>query len=585
MISLLTVFLLGLLSVRPAGPGAVDDSRGVKLPRTEASPLTVDTFDRKESAALFVGVRLFPYDKTLADVRYAVDAAIDLAFVLALDERVRLVEADRVVLALSGEPQKPESQRNLKRLIAAGAQVRAAGQVDILTALDEQARAVGERGVLVISFAGHGLSFDGTQYLLTATSVLRHRETAVSESKIRDIASKSAAGRTLILVDACRERLRDDQRNGDPDPRSAAPLMQAMAETRWQVVLSAAAAGQYAYDDDVRRNGVFTAAVIDGLQCEAATDEHGLITVDMLAQFVERRVLSWIRKNRDVEITQATQVTWDGHARIMPLAVCRRAASARQSECTIAIGSSPGGATVSLDGQDVGKTPLSIRLAQEQRGEVVLMKSGYRAATASVDCRRSEPVHLTLRPRAGMYQLLLSDDFRDNRNNWLLSSEPGASAQLKNGTYLLGSKDGGLTFTTVVPDMDPESDFAISVTARYLSGPKDSPFGLVWGAKPDHFWLFAINAQGNASVGAIDLKSGGAPVNDIGVVHPAIRTNGDTNRLKVVKSGDRLRFSVNDVVVYEMGPPPFWGPGIGLVTLDGPLIAAFNDIKVEGSRN
>lgn len=567
--------------MRAAEAGVVDDSRGAKPPSTEAVPLSADTFDRNESAALFVGVRLFPYDTTLATVRYAVDDAVDLAFVLALDERVRIVEAGRVILALSGEPQKPESQRNLKRLVAAGAQVRAAGQVDIFTALDEQARAAGKHGVLVVSFAGHGLSVDGTQYLLTATSVLQHRETAVSESKIRDIASKSAAGRTLILVDACRERLRDDQRNGDPDPRSAAPLMQAMAETRGQVVLSAAAAGQYAYDDDARRNGVFTAAVIDGLQCEAATDEHGLITVDTLAQFVERRVLSWIRRNRNVEIAQATQVTWDGHARTMPLAVCRRAA-AKQSECTVAIGSSPGGATVSLDGEVVGKTPVSIQLAKEQRGDVILVKSGYRAATAEVDCSRSVPVHLTLRPRAGMYQVLLSDDFRDNRNNWLLSSEPGASARLENGSYLLGSRDGGLTFTFVTPDIDQDADFAISVTARYVSGAKDSIFGLVLGATPEHFWLFAVSPTGNTSVGAIDLKRGGAPINDNGVIHQAIRTNGQTNRLKVEKSGDRLRFSVNDVEVYEMAQPPVWGAGVGLITLDGPLIAGFDDFKVEG---
>ncbi len=269
----------------------------------------------------------------------------------------------------------------------------------------------------------------------------------------------------------------------------------------------------------------------------------------------------------------------------MPLAVCRRVASTRQSDCTIAIGSSPDDATVSLDGQVVGKTPLSIRLAQEQRGEVILVKSGYRAATTEVDCRRSEPVYLTLRPRASVFQVLLSDDFRDNRNNWSLPTEYGASAQLKDGSYLLGTRDGGLTFTIVTPDMDPDADFAISVTTRYLSGPKDSAFGLIWGAKPDSFWLFAINAQGNASVGAINLNRGGGPVNDIGVIHQAIRTNGATNRLKVAKTGDRLRFSVNDVVVYEMGLQPFSGPGIGLIALDGPLIAAFDDFKVEGSRN
>lgn len=82
---------------------------------------------------------------------YAVDDAVDLAFVLALDERVRLVEPSRVLLALSGEPQKPESRRNLDRLIAAGATLVGASQADVLNAVDQQARTAGRHGVLVVA--------------------------------------------------------------------------------------------------------------------------------------------------------------------------------------------------------------------------------------------------------------------------------------------------------------------------------------------------------------------------------------------------------------------------------------------------
>jgi hypothetical protein len=582
-VTLRIIRVLGITAIIWMASDALADSRSVGPPPQEAG--AVEAFDPKQSAGLFVGVRTFPYDRSVTDVRYAVDDAVDLAFVFALDGRVRLIDPSRVILALSGEPQKPESQENLDRLKAAGAQVRTAGQADVLNALDEQARAATKNGMLVIAMATHGLSYDGTQFLLTGTSVIRHRETAVSESKIRDIASKSDAGRSLIFVDACRERLWDDRRNGVPDVRSAAVLMREIAGTRGQAVLSAAAAGQYAYDDDARRNGVFTAAVIDGLQCEAATDKHGLITVDTLAEFVERRVLSWIRTNRSVEIVRATQVTWDGQTRTMPLATCLRVATVRQSDCTIAIGSSPGGATVSLDGQEVGRTPVSVPLAKEQRGEVILVKSGYRAATADIDCSRSDPVFIALRPRRGKLEVLLSDNFDDNRNGWHLSTELGAAAELKNGSYFLGSRNGGLTFTMVTPFLDEDADFEISVTARYVSGQRDSIFGLLWGAaKPGNFWLFAISAQGNISVGSIDITKGGSALNDVAVVHQAIRTNGSPNRLKVAKVGTRLRFFVNESVVYEMDQRPFFGPGVGLITLDGPVVATLDDFRIEGSR-
>ena len=246
----------------------------------------------EESAALFVGVREFPRDGTLIPVRYAVDDAIDLAFALAGDAKTRLVDPRRVVLALSGEPEKDESKARLQILRDADARVSTAGQTDIITFLENQAKAVGKNGILIVAFATHGFSVEGTQYLLTSTSLLKHHVTSISETMVKDIVSQWQVPRSLILLDACRERLTRDTRNGDSDPRSAAGLMKALADVHGQVVLSAAAAGQYAYDDDVRRNGVFTAAVIEGLQCRAETNKKGFVTVDSLQKYVEGEVLS-----------------------------------------------------------------------------------------------------------------------------------------------------------------------------------------------------------------------------------------------------------------------------------------------------
>lgn len=280
-------------------------------------------FDPAASAALFVGVREFTYDETLNEVRYAVDDAIDLAFVLAIDRKPRLVEPRRVILALSGEPQKPQSQRHLDTLVAAGAVIQPAGQSDVLRLLERQAQVVEPNGILIVAFATHGITIDGVQYLLTASSLLKHhRETTVSEMKVREIASRSDAGRSLILLDACRQRLTSGTRDGEPDPLSAAALLRAMAGISGQVVFSAAAADEYAYDDDVRRNGVFTAAFIDGLRCGAATDAEGFVTVDTLAAFVEERVLWWIRRNRNPNARRATQLHCEGRSKMMPLTSC-----------------------------------------------------------------------------------------------------------------------------------------------------------------------------------------------------------------------------------------------------------------------
>ena len=306
---------------------SIEGLAGVRKVRPVTEQLT-DVIDPRASAGLFVGVRDFPDDETLIPVKYAVDDAVDLAFQLTIERQPPLIRPDRVVLALSGEPQKSESQQNLKALLAAGATRHTAGQTEILKLLQSQSRNVGTNGILIVAFATHGMSEDGTQYLLTSTSLLDYPETMLTEVKVCDVVSKNGVARSLILIDACRERLARGSRTGDTDRRSAAAVSSPVGSAEGQVVLSAAAAGDYAYDDNERGNGVFSAAVIDGLRCAAPTDEHGYVTCDTLAGFVEDRVLAWVRTNKNPAARKAIQIQSEGHAKSMPLVMCLRRSAA-----------------------------------------------------------------------------------------------------------------------------------------------------------------------------------------------------------------------------------------------------------------
>jgi hypothetical protein len=286
--------------------------------------------DPMQSAALFVGVRDFKDDTTLTSVPYAVDDAVDLAYELTMNRQSVLVDPKRVALALSGEPQKTESQERLKELLAAGALRYPAGQSDVFNLLESQSRNVGRDGMFIAAFATHGVSEEGTQYLLAASSILAHyRQTSLTDVVIRDIVSGNGVPRSLIFIDACRERLTKDKRSGEVDPRSIARLMRAINGVNGQAVISAAAVGGYAYDDELRRNGVFTEMVIDGLRCGASTNAAGFVTVDTLHSYVESHVLSWLRMHKDVAVKKATQLVTEGATKQMPLSVCvNRTASA-----------------------------------------------------------------------------------------------------------------------------------------------------------------------------------------------------------------------------------------------------------------
>lgn len=295
-------------------------ARGVRVEPRLHGDVAAAAFDPAQSAALFVGVRDF-HDRDIETVRYAVDDAVDLAYAFALDARVALVRPGRVVLALSGKPQKEVSRIRLQRLREAGAAVTQATQSEIITQLKKQTALAGPNGVLVVSFATHGFSEEGAAHVLAESSILDFPETTLPVARVLDMTASAAARRSIVFIDACRERVASSRALG-PDPLTVAPLLEEMSKVEGQVVFYGAAAGRYTYDDLVRRNGVFTSAILDGLQCQAGADAHGLITVESLANYVEKEVRGWIRRNRDPDARTAIQVSHEGDTLQMPLATC-----------------------------------------------------------------------------------------------------------------------------------------------------------------------------------------------------------------------------------------------------------------------
>lgn len=310
---------LSLLALLPLATGCRDNARSVRPSVNAASLLSSPQFDPAQSAGFFCGVRQFPRNRELTQVQFAADDAVDLAYTLAI-ENDDLLLPSRVTIALSGKPFKDESKQRLRALKAAGARIvmDIAGD-DLRQLLHEQATLAGRGGVFIASFATHGFNSDGIPYLLAPDSKFLDVESSISVPEISEIAGSSAA-RSLILLDACRERVSSVTRAGSVEPRAAASFIESMKKIEGQVIFSAAPPGGYAYDDPERRNGVFTAAVIDSLQCEGT--QRTMVTVDSLAKNVERKVLRFLRK-KDPSLRKATQLSTEGSTRSMPLARCR----------------------------------------------------------------------------------------------------------------------------------------------------------------------------------------------------------------------------------------------------------------------
>jgi hypothetical protein len=316
---LLGLSLLVLMLVAGAIGISRDSRRSVRPFVDRAALVTPSRFEPAQSAGFFCGIPRFPQNRELADVQFAADDAVDLAYTFSMENN-DLLRPSRVTIALSGNPSKGESKERLRRLKAAGARIvmNITGD-DVRQLLTEQAALAGRGGVFIVSFATHGFHSGGIPYLLAPDSKFLDVESSISVPDVAEIAGSSAA-RSLIFLDACRERVSSVTRAGLREPRSAAIFLDRLTKIEGQVIFSAAPPGGYAYDDPDRGNGVFTAAVIDSLQCEGTQREW--VTVDSLAKGVERTVLRFLKKH-DPSLKKATQLSTEGSTGSMPLARCR----------------------------------------------------------------------------------------------------------------------------------------------------------------------------------------------------------------------------------------------------------------------
>lgn len=325
---------------RDIGYGAVPD----KVSEEEG-------FDPAESRGLFVGIRSFE-EGHWREVPFAVDDAVDLAYLFSLE--LGLIRTENIFLSLAGEPQKETSKEKLRKLLAANAHLNeetSTGKTKILRDVEVLAKKAGPQGLFVLAIATHGLTMGGDEYVVSSDSLMSMvAETAVPLGRVMASVDQSTTLRRLMFLDACRHRFSPqydstmvesqvrscakkstyDSRNPFVSPPNIAiknypnqNLAEEIGHTQGRVLLMGATPDGFAYDDMERGNGVFTAAVIDGLRGGARNDERRLITVATLKDFVNHQVREWIGKHcpEHPENKRGIESRIVGAAETLPLAI------------------------------------------------------------------------------------------------------------------------------------------------------------------------------------------------------------------------------------------------------------------------
>lgn len=170
-------------------------------------------------------------------------------------------------------------------------------RVNILRRLSNLAAVVPKDGLLLVSFAGHGMERKNQAFLLPSDAQINDdisflEETAISAMRMRERIRDTGVGQVLLLLDACRN---------DPGGRADAPNPLTLAYTRafnFDVrnrevqafaTLYATAVGQRAYEYTEKHQGYFTWAVVEALKGGAANGK-GEVTLASLLNYVQEVV-------------------------------------------------------------------------------------------------------------------------------------------------------------------------------------------------------------------------------------------------------------------------------------------------------
>ncbi|MCI0355408.1 MAG: SUMF1/EgtB/PvdO family nonheme iron enzyme [Acidobacteria bacterium] len=254
---------------------AAEDDSGRDLKRQQDQPIR-RLPEQQKRYALIIGVDRYE-DSQITPLLGASNDARTLREVLI---RRAGFPSEQIILLASDQPAERRPTRG-----------------NILRRLSNLKAAMPKDGLLLVSFAGHGIQRGTQAYLLCADSQLSGdmallEDTAINVTAMRDRIRESAIQQVLLILDACRN---------EPGGRAEAdnPLTAAFTrglnfhsrnrEISAFVILYASDIGHRAYEYIEKKQGYFSWFLVEGLK-GAAANEKGEVTLAGLVRYLQEQV-------------------------------------------------------------------------------------------------------------------------------------------------------------------------------------------------------------------------------------------------------------------------------------------------------
>jgi formylglycine-generating enzyme required for sulfatase activity len=326
--STLWIFSVGFfLTVVPVAQVHAQSDRGIAV-----EPLPVE--HTRGNAGLFVGVNRFTDDSSIRPLQYAVNDAVAQAryFVLQL----KLIPASNTRLLLSGEPTAAVAPA-LAELKTAGVAIQVATRSQVLKSLsDIKGWSSRPEDMVIVSLSSHGFEQDGVAYVLPSEALLDNlADTALSLDGVERQLDRAAAQKRLLIVDACRENVRNDRKDLASSPAFSSAFRDVFKESAGRLVLASCDALQLSYEDSGLGHGVFTAKLLEALSGKAGSASSEFVTLGQVLDYLDQGVPDWVQRNRPGLAADRRQRPWfkgPTAARNIPLGISadfRKANAAR----------------------------------------------------------------------------------------------------------------------------------------------------------------------------------------------------------------------------------------------------------------
>lgn len=174
---------------------------------------------------------------------------------------------------------------------------------NILRKLSNLTGVVPQDGLLLFSFAGHGIERNNQAFLLPSDAQVSDdvnllEQTAINVVQIKDWIRKTGVGQVLLFLDACRNDPSAGRASADnPLTRNYTKAFNfdwRNREVRAFATIYATEIGRRAYERRTPRHGYFTLALVEGLRGGAANG-RGEVTLASLVEYLQSQVASQVR--------------------------------------------------------------------------------------------------------------------------------------------------------------------------------------------------------------------------------------------------------------------------------------------------